>query len=151
MKIAAFAIVATITLLIASCGSQRTQQPYLIGITPLYGYEAINAATSDTAYQLYRTEEIFAGDFRSTSNGTRKPDMGGQMIVSVQVRKQTSMQFERAEFVGSRINVFLKTCTSSAERNCRTSKSFLATIPRVGNARSVQFHINGEAKSIVSF
>ena len=150
MRLAAITLYATTILFIISCGSQRTQQPSAIAIMPLLGYEAMKGPSADTTYQLYRTEEIFAGDFRSTSNGTRKPDMG-QMIVSVQLKNSTSMHYERAEYIGSRINVFLKTCAASMESNCRTGSSFLATIPRVGNARSVQFHINGEARSIVSF
>jgi hypothetical protein len=151
MRIAAYSFIVVSILLFAACGSQQTQRPSAIGILPLQGYEAIHAASADTTYQLYRTNQSFADAFRQTSSNARKPDLGGQMVVSVQLKNRTSMQYERAEFIGNRINVFLKTCTASANPDCVTGYHFLATIPRVGNGRSVQFHINGEGKSIVSF
>lgn len=143
-------LVACGSLLVA-CGSTRNLTPSVIGIVPLTSYSRINSADiSDTTYHVIQNEETFSANFRASSADAKKPGFNGQMVVALLTPQPSLLQFDRADHSGPRINIYLRTCTpASSLPACNSSNFFLATIPKVGDARSVQFYIDNTSKRIV--
>lgn len=138
-----------ITSLLIACSTTMSSAPSPIGLVPLTSYTKINEPNSnDTAYHVIQNEETFAANFKASSADAKKPGFTGQMVVAMLTPQPSLLQFEKAETVGTRINVYLRSCTAAA--TCTSSNFFLATIPKVGNARSVQFFVNNTGRSIVS-
>jgi hypothetical protein len=71
------------------------------------------------------------------------------MVVAILFKNVVTapLQFEKAEVAGSIMNVYAVTCTV---QTCGSSQAVLATTPKVGSIKSVQFIINGEKKALVS-
>lgn len=137
-----------ITSLLIACSTTMSSAPTPIGLVPLTSYTKINEPNSDdTAYHVIQNEETFAANFRASSADAKKPGFTGQMVVAMLTPQPSLLQFERAEKVGTRIHVYLRSCTAAPA--CTSSNFFLATIPKVGNARLVQFFVNNEAKATI--
>lgn len=149
MKNQLFVSLSTALFIFLSCGTVHTTTPSRIGLLPLNDYQLTSAPLqSDTSYQVIRSDEAFRGRFSSTA-AARVPDFNGQMVVAIVFKNPvtTPLQFEKAEVTGSTINVYAVTCTKA---NCSQGQALLATIPKVGNAATVQFVINGVNKQRVT-
>ena len=132
-----------------SCSTSRSKVPSRIGITPLQHYSlADNNNVQDTTYKVFRTDEEFTKTFITFSTGAKKPGFSGQIAVAILSKNPSSLRFQRAEHSGPRINIYAQSCTT-AQPNCITGTVFLATVPKVSNAKSVQFFIDSGVKSIV--
>lgn len=141
-----------ISCLLFACSASRNQAPAAIGIVPLYNYAMMNGTPAkDTTYRVIESEKIFASVFSATSADVKKPSFNGQTVVAVVTQGLASLQFEKATFIDRTVHVYLQGCTPAPQSGCSTNRFFLAAIPKVGNARSVQFFINREAKSTVDF
>ena len=142
---------ALVVLLLFSCGTVQNQTPSRIGLSPLPNYSpAPGRFTTDTTFSVYKASADFSGDFSPAAAETRRPDFNGQMVVAMVVRNaaQTALQFDRAEVVGKTINVYAQTCRS---QDCPAGPALVATIPKVSEATTVRFFINGESRSEVRF
>lgn len=141
-----FFLLFVLTLLQFACSSTRQAVPSQIGLLPLDGYEftAGNPVT-DTAYRVIRSEADFDASFRAAASA-RRPAFHGQTVVAIVLKTapSTPLHFSRAEKEGRMINVYAQTCTE-----CSSSRAVMATIPTVGDARSVRFFINGENKAVL--
>jgi hypothetical protein len=136
--------------LLFACSASRNQMHSAIGLVPLSNYETVNDdLAEDTAYHVFQNDASFAAVVRATAGDAKKPSFNGQMAVAMLTKLPSLLQFERAEFTGNRIHVYLQSCSTS-QPGCSTSKLFLATVPRVGNARSVQFFVNNEPKAPIN-
>lgn len=150
MKKAARHLIYTIPLFLFACTANRmiTQAP--IGILPLLDYTAVNQGMlKDTSLAVYNNEASFSAAFTATSPSARKPTFGGQLAVAVSLKAPSTLYFERATKGGSKIFIYLKSCESVSQPSCQTGQYFLATVPKVGDAESVEFLINDEMKGRV--
>jgi hypothetical protein len=133
-----------------ACSASRNQAPSAIGLVPLSNYETVNDdITEDTTYHVFQNDAGLAAVVRATGTDAKKPSFNGQIAVALFTKAPSLLQFERAGFIGDQIHVYIRSCTPSSQPGCNTNKVFLATLPKVGNARSVQFFVNSEAKAIV--
>jgi hypothetical protein len=132
-----------------SCSSMQTSTPSAIGILPLgqYNYSTVSSP-ADTLYKVIRTAEEFRASFAQTTAEARQPDFSGQMVIAIIVNEAAGnpLQFEKAETVGTTVNVYARSCEGP---DCNRGQAVLATIPRVGNARNVRFFVNGESRGQV--
>ena len=139
-----------IIIVFAACSVVQSKTPNRIGLVPLGQYSLVNKnLAQDTSYMVIQNEAEFGNTF-VTSAGTHKPDLSGKTAVAIVVKNASSLQFDSADYVGTRINVYAKTCSPGSNATCNSGNVFLATIPKVGSAKSVQFFINNSSRGTVS-
>jgi hypothetical protein len=134
------------TSLLFACSSSRTATSSQIGLLPLESYNYTGESlTADTMYRVIRSEDVFTANFNAADAAARKPGFSGQTVVAILMKAAaTPLKFTRAEVAGRIINVYAQTCSGA---DCPSRSAVLATIPKVGSARAVQFFINGESKA----
>jgi hypothetical protein len=133
-----------------SCSVLQNKTPNRIGLVTLRQYSLVNKnLLQDTTYMVIKSKTEFTNTFVATS-GTNKPDLYGKTAVAIVLKNSSSLQFDSAEYIGTRINVYARTCSPSNE-GCNPGNVFLATIPKVVDAKSVQFFINNNSRSTVGF
>ena len=133
--------ITTLVLFICSCTTSKNQTANRIGLVAVNGYTLRNQEISqDTTFILARNESELSNQF--TATGTEKLDMYGKTAVAIALKNPAALQFDGADFSGDRIRVYVKTCEAATQPNCLPGKIFLATVPKVGSAKSVQFYIN---------
>jgi len=138
--------ILSFAFLLFSCSSSRNQTPSRIGLVPLKNYSLVNDnPPQDTTYMAIQNETEFANTF----TGTEKLDLYGKTAVAIVLKNAASLQFDSAGYIGSTVNVYAQTCSATAQPQCATSKVFLATVPKVGSARTVQFFINNNKRGSV--
>lgn len=133
--------------IVLSCSTLKST-PSQIGLLPLTGFRYLpENMITDTIYKVYQREEVFSNQFTALE-GAKHPAFDGQWVVAVLLpaAATSSLRFEKAEVVGNTVNVYAQTCTTA---NCNSDQAVLATIPRVSNARRIQFFINGQSKNAV--
>jgi hypothetical protein len=129
-----------------SCSVSRNQTPSRIGLVPLKNYSLANNNTlQDTSYMAIQNEATFANTF----TGPEKLDLYGKTAVAIVLTNPASLQFDSAEYSGSNVNVYAQSCSTATQPPCVTGKVFLATIPKVGGAKTVHFFINNNKRSSV--
>ncbi|RYZ28905.1 MAG: hypothetical protein EOO10_08000 [Chitinophagaceae bacterium] len=122
-----------------SCSISRNQTPSRIGLVALKNYSLVNPnSVQDTAYMAIQNET----DFSSTFTGAEKLDLYGKTAVAIILKNDASLKFDSADYIGSSVNVYAQTCSAASQPQCATGKVFLATIPKVGSAKTVHFFIN---------
>lgn len=146
------AIFVLITLLVA-CGSIRTSAPSRVGIMPLTSYILKGSVPSgDTVYQVYTDEANFIAAFATTDENARQPDFSGQIVVAIVLKDTTApsaLQLERAEIAGSTMSIYAVSCSSGAS-GCISGPVVMATTPRSGNVKNVQFVVNNNSRYTVT-
>lgn len=138
-------LIAVFAVVQFACSTTRQTIPSPIGLLPLDGYEySASTLATDTVYRIIRNEADFDAAFRAASASVRRPAFQGQTVVAFLLKTAPSMplQFSRAEKQGKVVNVYAQTCSG-----CSGGRAVLATIPNVGDARSVRFFVNGELKT----
>jgi hypothetical protein len=144
------AVVSSLFIFIA-CSVTRNQTPSVVGLVPLQGYSAVgNKTVQDTTYMAIQNENDFANAFSSSTAGVKKPDFNSQIVVALLLKSPASMRFQGADYIGSQINIRLQSCNAPTLPDCNTSSLFLATIPKVGNGKRVQFIIDSTARGNVN-
>lgn len=138
-------LIAVFALLQYACSSTRQTVASPIGLLPLDAYEYSGSIlAADTVYRIIRNDADFDATFKAVSASVRRPAFNGQTVVSILLKTAPSvpLQFSRAENQGKVVNVYAQTCSG-----CSNSRAVLATIPNVGDARSIRFFVNGELKT----
>ncbi|HEY1021441.1 MAG TPA: hypothetical protein VGE06_03980 [Flavisolibacter sp.] len=138
-------IMAVFAFLQYACSSTRQTVPSPIGLLPLDAYEYSGSIlATDTVYRIIRNDADFDAAFQASSASVRRPAFYGQTVVAILLKTTPSvpLQFSRAEKQGKVVNVYAQTCSG-----CSSSRVVLATIPNVGDARSVRFFVNGEPRT----
>lgn len=109
---------------------------------PLEHYVPLHGAlTADTTYKVIQNDAAFHQAFGLAAGETpRNPSFNTQMVVAILFRDGfgRSLLFERAEFNGPVINIHARSCTGG--QGCGIP---VATIPKVGSAKTVRFFIDG--------
>jgi hypothetical protein len=143
------ATIFCLAFFLLSCSVSRNQTPSRIGLVQLKDYSFVNNNTAqDTSYLAIQNEATFANTFISTS-GTGKLDLYGKTAVAIVLKNSASLQFDSADYLGVNVNVYAQSCTTSTQSNCSTGNVFLATIPKVGNAKTVHFFIDNRKRGSV--
>lgn len=132
---------------LVACSASRNATLSTIGLVPLADYTTTNITVKDTAYRVVPNDTDFDALVRATSANAKRPGFDGQMVVALFTEAPSSLQFVQAGFMGKNVQVYLASC--NAAQPCSTSKVFLATIPKVGSAKRVQFFINNETKATI--
>ncbi|HUC80787.1 MAG TPA: hypothetical protein VMR70_07715 [Flavisolibacter sp.] len=140
-------IIALVASFLLSCSASRNATLSTIGLVPLADYTITNNAVKDTVYRVVRNDADFDALVRATSANAKRPGFDGQMVVALFTEAPSSLQFVQAGFMGKNVQVYLASC--NAAQPCSTGKVFLATIPKVGSAKRIQFFINNETKATV--
>ena len=131
---------------ILSCSVSRNQTPSRIGLVPMKNYSLVNNNTvQDTTYMAIQNTTVFSNTF----TGPETLDLYGKTAVAIVLKNPASLQFDSADYVGTNVNVYATTCNPATEPNCSTGQVFLATVPKVGNAKTVHFFINNVRRSSV--
>lgn len=144
------AVISSLIIFI-SCSATRNQTPSVIGLVPLQGYSTVgNKSVQDTTYMAIQNEIDFANAFSPMTASVKKPDFNGQIVVALLLKSPASMRFQGADFIGSQINIRIQSCKAPALPDCNTSSLFLATIPKVGSSKRVQFIIDSTASGNVT-
>jgi hypothetical protein len=132
-----------------SCSVSRNQTPSRIGLVQLKNYSLVNNNTlQDTSYMAIQNETTFTNTF-TASAGTDKLDLYGKTAVAIVLKNSALLQFDSADYIGANVNVYVQSCNSASQPNCTTGKLFLATIPKVGSAKTVHFFVNNNKRSSV--
>jgi hypothetical protein len=143
--------VAFVALLLSffSCSTVKNTAPTRIGLLPLDNYEYRQERT-DTVYSIVQTDAEFNQKFRSAGGPVRTPAFTGQVVVAILLKDGSSpLRLEKAEVVGNTVHVYAQTCPKPDCDKMPTPLTCMATIPKVGNAKTVLFFVNGERKSTV--
>ena len=126
-----------------SCSSSRVSNSSSIGLLPLeYYIPTWSAHTADTTYKVFQTDAAFRKAFTvAAGEAPRSPNFSSQMVVAILFKEGVgqSLRFENAEVSGSTVTVFARSCM---EQNCGNA---VATIPKVANAKTIRFIINGNS------
>ena len=149
-QLSAYIVIFTVVIFFSACGTLRETTPSQIGLLPLDSYNlAATTLSADTTYRVIRSEEEFRATATPSDAAARQPAFSGQMVVAILFKNAVTspLRFDRAELTGSTMNVYASTCTG---QNCGSSQAVLATTPRVGSVKRVQFIINGENKTLVN-
>jgi len=137
------------SVLISCSTAQKT--PSRIGLVPLEFYVSRQAPPADTSYTVYRSEALFNAAFQP-GTASRRPDFNGQTAVAIVLPATPSamaLRFDRAEIVGNTMHVYAQSCTAGSDAGCIATPGILATTPRSGNVKSVNFWVNGISRRIV--
>jgi hypothetical protein len=144
------ALILLVGCFLFSCSASRNQTASAIGLVPLSDYAIVNNNTvDDTTYRVTQSEANFISAVKTISANAKKPSFDGQVVIALFTKPSSALQFEKSEFTGNRVHVYLRSCIPSSQPDCSSNRLFMATIPKVGNARRVQFFVNNEAKAIV--
>lgn len=149
-QLSAFVAFFTVVVFLSACGSLRETAPSRIGLLPLDSYTlAATALPADTTYRVIRSEEEFRANATPSDAAARQPSFSGQMVVAILFKNAVAspLRFNKAEVAGGTMNVYASTCTG---QNCGNSQVLLATTPKVGTVKRVQFIVNGENKALVN-
>ena len=143
-------VLSTVIFLLFACSSSRQASPSRIGLVPLgaYSFQG-DDLVMDTVYRIIQNEDLFNAGFSAANASARRPGFDGQMVVAIIMKTApaTPLRFTGADVSGNVVNVYAQPCTGD---DCENSRAVLATIPKVGNARTVQFFVNGERKASLS-
>ena len=141
---------SAVVILFGSCASGRNAAPIKIGITHLAQYSLNrDRPVTDTTYKVVTTEGEF-NNFFSAPAGSARPSFNGQTAIAIMLKEASTLRFGKAEFIGPTINVYAESCNPGTAPDCRQGTLFLATIPKAGNAKRVQFFINGSSRHTIS-
>jgi hypothetical protein len=147
---AAWPVLISLSILV-SCASGRNAAPAQIGISPLEPYRPnTSQSVTDTIYKVVTSQEDFNNSFVAVTGTAKQPAFNGQTVVAVLLKDASSLRFERAEFTGPTINVYVQSCNAATTSDCRSGTLFLAAIPKVGSAKRVQFFVNGSNRRTMS-
>lgn len=143
-----------ILLTLAGCTSVKETTPSRIGLVSLHHYNLKTGSNvTDTVYRVIQNEDAFNSVLEGATPEVKRPDFNGQMVVAILLKpstEQTPLLFEKAETVRSTMNVYAQTCSPGMQEGCTSANAIVATTPKVGSVKRVEFFINGASKRIVN-
>ena len=137
-------------LLFSACSTtSKTPGVQRIGLVQLHSYTLKQPPAADTVFKVINSKEEFDANFALTPTATdaKIPDFNGQTVVSIILPNVSAAQFDHAEIDGNTMKVYAISCAPGTQ-NCVTNLA-LATTPKSGNVKTVQFLINGVSRSYV--
>jgi|GEM_PF-2823244 hypothetical protein len=138
------------SLLFACSSSKNT--PSQIGLRDLDGYELRNppAPKNNLECRVVSSQQAFEYLAQATSQATRQPQFTGQavlVVISDPADKGNWPQFESANVAGSTMNVYFK--MTATDHPAEKIPFALATVPRVGSVKRIQFYKEKKLVQIV--
>jgi hypothetical protein len=135
--------------LFSACSTVTTTGIKRVGLVPLHSYTLKQPPASDTVFKVINSKDVFDANYALTATATNAivPDFNGQTVVAIILPALSAVQFDHAEIDGNTMNVYAISC-APGNQNCVTNLA-LATTPKSGNVKTVQFIINGVSRFYV--
>jgi hypothetical protein len=140
-----------VMLIICGCTGSKQVAASKIGLVKLDHYFTKNTVVfpGDVNYRVITRAEDFENIFgvaQTMDSKVIRPDFSSQTVVAILLpptNKETFMHFEKAEIAGEEINIYYNITNRGKELSYTISPNALATIPRVADAKQVNFHTGG--------